>query len=496
MGKRFREPEEFERAVAAFIGQHQMLPTGTVAGVAVSGGADSVCLLLALHALRSRLGCSLRVLHVNHGLRGAAADADEAFVAELAASLCLPFESHRLSAAEAPQSGVETWARNGRMAFFRDCLATGAVHRVATAHHRGDQAETVLFRLLRGAGSHGLGGIAPVSPAGIVRPLLSQSRESILSYLRQRGASWRTDTSNADTRFARNALRHKWIPALAAEWNPQLEALLSATADQLREESALLNDLAAEQFRTLFRAGPYGWEASRELLAALPVALQRRVVLQAASTAAADLRENAGKSLTGLDISLDFQHVETIRHLFTAPKAHGSHLLHGLRFERSGAFVRVTGEFPPDAAERKPMPVPEGRAGYFGPQGAPRRLEIRYLTGSQTDKPLDRDPNSGYTDGWSFLEFIRLRFPLTLRQWREGDAYQPAGARSKRKLKQFFQRRGIPQWKRRDELILEAEGEVIWSSSFGVSAAWLATERGAKVMALRVVESGKDWESS
>jgi tRNA(Ile)-lysidine synthase len=488
--------DQFEQDVAAFVERHALVPTDAKVGVAVSGGADSVCLLLVLQALCQRWGATLQVLHVNHSLRGQESDADAAFVEGLTRELCLPFHLHTIPATEVPSTGLEAWARGRRREFFRGMLRAGTVERIATGHHEGDQAETVLFRLLRGAGSHGLGGIAPFAAPGMIRPLLAQSRESILKYLRSKGANWRTDATNADVQFARNSLRHEWIPALAEKWNSKLESVLASTAEQLRDESALLAEMAADHFQRLFSREVYGWVAQREALAALPVALQRRVLIHAARVAANDLPDEGEVWLTQLDAGLDFRQVEAVRHLFTVKIASGKHRVHGLHFERSGSHVRITKESAFEAEPADPILIGEGQSGCFQPRGSERAVEIRYLTGSQTDNPLDRDGKSGYTDGWSFLETIRLRFPLILRQWREGDAYQPIGAKSKRKLKRLFQRRGIPHWKRRDELILESEGEVIWSSSFGVSAERLATCVGSTTLALRVRNSGKHGESS
>src|SRR5713101_4484487 len=153
--------------IAEFIARHTMFPPGARVGIAVSGGADSVFLLQALRELAPRWSLQLSVVHVDHGIRGATSRADAAFVQDLAARQSLPFH---LRHADVPaiQDNLEQAARRFRQAFFADLLSTGAVDRIATGHTRSDQAETVLYRILRGSGLAGLSGILPITQEGIV----------------------------------------------------------------------------------------------------------------------------------------------------------------------------------------------------------------------------------------------------------------------------------------------------------------------------------------
>src|ERR1700751_1523818 len=161
--------EDLLQRVSQIIPRYSMLASGSRVGVAVSGGADSVVLLHVLHRLVSDLAIRLTVLHVNHELRGPDSDEDEQFVRELARKYALPFVSKRA----APQSGnLEEAARRVRREFFQDCRQRYQLERVALGHTKSDQAETVLFRLLRGSGLAGLAGMRPVTADGFVRPLL------------------------------------------------------------------------------------------------------------------------------------------------------------------------------------------------------------------------------------------------------------------------------------------------------------------------------------
>ncbi len=220
--------------VQAAIHQGGLACAGDRIGVAVSGGADSVALLFAL----KEMGCySLTVLHANHGLRGTESDGDQEFVCSLAWQLDLPVQTKRLTLGA---GNLEQEARNARYGWFQELMETGAVDRVAVGHTRSDQAETVLFRFLRGAGTSGLAAILPVTKEGIFRPLLSLSRSEILTFLREKGISWREDSSNQDGRFARNRIRHQLLPQLKQEWNPAIEKSLSQTAEWAQARGRIL----------------------------------------------------------------------------------------------------------------------------------------------------------------------------------------------------------------------------------------------------------------
>ena len=212
------------------------LPDRLLAGV--SGGADSVALLrLLLDA-----GTQVTAVHVNHGLRGEASDGDEAFVRELCARWRVPLMTYR---ADPPEDPGEDWARQVRYGFFRRAAVETGVSAIALAHHRDDQAETLLLHLLRGSGLTGLTGMAPDTMADglrILRPLLPFSRAELRAYLTGLGQPWREDVSNEDPRYLRNALRLEVLPRLEA-LIPGAAARLAHTADVLREEAALLADL-------------------------------------------------------------------------------------------------------------------------------------------------------------------------------------------------------------------------------------------------------------
>src|SRR5262245_11694149 len=196
-----KESVVLERVLKS-ISRYNMLPQGSRVAVAVSGGADSVCLL---HVLREVGANVVGIVHFNHKLRGAESDEDERFVAVVASRMDLPFFR---AEARARAGNIEQEARRARREFFGGLIRDGVCDRVALGHTRDDQAETVLFRVLRGSGPAGLAGIHPAS-AGLIRPLIEVTRDEVTEYLTSRGIPWREDASNRNLGFARNRIRHE-----------------------------------------------------------------------------------------------------------------------------------------------------------------------------------------------------------------------------------------------------------------------------------------------
>ena len=207
---------------------------------AVSGGADSMALLHLLLALQAESGFVLSVCHVNHGLRGETADRDEAFVREACAELGLPLRVFRPAEVgfTVPPHAGEDWARRLRYACFEQLRQEG-IDCIATAHTASDQAETLLFRLARGTGLHGAGGIRPKRP-GYCRPLLGLTRAETEAVCTARGQRWVTDETNTGDDYARNRLRHGMLPLLAAEM-PELPLRVTELTALVRADDALLD---------------------------------------------------------------------------------------------------------------------------------------------------------------------------------------------------------------------------------------------------------------
>ena len=226
--------------------KHGLIRRGQHVLVAVSGGADSVAMLLALDELKRLLGIRLTVAHLNHHIRGNEAKKDAEFVRKLAAGLKIPFVGGDADVPRLAKSrglSIEMAAREARYEFLADAARKKGADVIATAHTADDQAETVLLKLCRGAGSRGLSGIpreTTINGVRVVRPLLDVTRVEIESFLRRKKQAWREDRTNRDTAYLRNRVRHELLPMLESKLNPGIREALLRTADILREEDDLL----------------------------------------------------------------------------------------------------------------------------------------------------------------------------------------------------------------------------------------------------------------
>jgi tRNA(Ile)-lysidine synthase len=412
----------FERDVLATIRARRLVGPGDRVLVALSGGPDSTALLASMEALQ-RVGAlaALAACHVDHGLRpGAFADA--AACAELCARLGIPLTAVRV--AVGGEGGLQAAARRARYAALREAARGWGATRIATGHTRGDQAETVLLRLLRGAGARGLGGIPPRRGA-IVRPLIDQPRSRGLAYLAARGLPWREDPSNAAPRFLRNRVRREILPLLAA-LAPRAEERLARTADLLRADDARLEAEA----RALV---PEGTRAEVAALAALPMAVRRRAL------------RRLWRAATGSRRRLGAGHVETMVRLLRRGGPWRVALPRGLEARCACGSVEV---------------------GPTRPEARPAPFEIEVLAPGRYDVTA-----LGASVLVEAAEGARAAFPLMLRTRRPGDRFRPRGGRGGKKLKAWLIDAKVPR-ARRDALLLVADrsGRVLAIPELGVCA--------------------------
>jgi tRNA(Ile)-lysidine synthase len=406
-----------------------------------------------LRELSPALNLQLKVVHLNHRLRADESDQDERFVRELARSMGYPALVTTENVLET-SGNLEQAGRLARSRFYRRLIASGEVDVVATGHTRSDQAETVLYRLLRGSGTAGLSGIRPVTEDGVVRPLLDCNREEVEAYLKERDTAWREDSSNRDRSFVRNRIRHDLLPQLRTEYNPGLPQALAQMSVLAQDEeqywAGQVDQLAA---RLLTIQGEAVLLVCTELLA-LPKAVARRVLRRAIERAKGDLR------------SIDFEHVEALLLLAAGGEGHGRLQLPDLDVFRSFEWLRIA---PPRAGSRSDRDYRLGVAPPVSvriPGGTSTiRLDLLVISGGS----LIETGETGYTGEDSLLDVECLTEPLELRNWRPGDRYARAG-HSSEKVKVLFQNQRIPIWERQGWPVLTSGDKIVWVRKFGVSA--------------------------
>ncbi len=474
---------ELVQKVERAIRRERLLGPGMKVAVGCSGGADSVALVRLLAELKGSLGVRLLVVHLNHQLRGADADADEGFVRRLAERLELEFLVRREDvAARARQRkiNVEEAGRLARLEFFASLIAGGKADAVAVAHTLDDQAETVLARILRGAGTRGLAGIYPVveervsfgsaqakrrsfSELGLVRPLLGVRRAELRDYLSEQEQAWREDATNLDRTRLRNRLRLELLPQLSRVAGPAAIEHLARLADHARQEESFWSAYGEGRFQTLARRSGDEWEVAVEGLLAPVLELARLPARQAAEAQRAVARRLLRRTLAAVrgDLRRITQtHVESVLSLAEEGRSGQSVDLPGVQVERRFdvlVFRAAGGRTSPPVAVDEELEVtgprrvrlPDGRGLEF------KVIEVQGLKGGYNSRALDAR---------------RAPFPLAVRTWRPGDRYCPRGARRPEKLKLLFQRKRVSRRERARCPVVLSGGEIVWTLAFGPAA--------------------------
>ncbi|MGO9228936.1 MAG: tRNA lysidine(34) synthetase TilS [Bryobacteraceae bacterium] len=460
--------------VALTIERHGMFRPHQRVGVAVSGGADSVCLLEVLRELAARWDLRLAVLHLDHGLRGEESRQDAEFVRALAGARDLPFILERADLRSAA-GNLEEVAREARLRFFRERIAAGTVDSVAVGHTRSDQAETVLFRFLRGAGTAGLAGIRPLTGDGIVRPLLDVTRAETEAFLRARGVSWREDSTNRSACFARNRIRHSLLPQIARDWNPAIEETLAKTADWALAEEAYWKEEIAGLALVCLREDGGAVLAPAEALARLPLAAARRLARHAIERAKGNLR----------GIGLD--HVDRAIEMARAAKGHGRVQAPGIGITRSFDWIRFAPPQPPPQAWQQPAAIP-GRVCVPG-AGIEIQLELVERRGTDLASGCVYNSDEGCVDGHL------VSGGLVFRNWRPGDRYRPNGHSNEAKIKTLFHQARVPVWERAHWPVLASGDSIVWTRQFGPAHGAVAGPASTRILQIREVGRNEKVES-
>lgn len=275
--------------VTEYISGNNMIVRGDTIWVALSGGADSSCLLHLMNELKDEIGFTLKAVHVNHQLRGVESDGDEEFCRRICAEEGIKIEVHHVDVtkmAKDEKMTIEQAGRKARYDIFND-MCDG---KVATAHNMNDNAETVLMNMVRGTGTLGLCGIRPVY-GKYIRPLLKTPRESIEKYCLDNGIDFIKDSSNDDTVFFRNAVRHKVLPLLNEISQKDVVPVLDRAADSIAIDNAFINEMAGSAFSDLVEMDNGVATIDNDGIGKLHPALSARVVRKAVEFVKGDLKD-------------------------------------------------------------------------------------------------------------------------------------------------------------------------------------------------------------
>lgn len=489
------------RQVQETIARHEMLASGDVLVLGVSGGPDSLCLLDVLRRLAPDYGVALHVGHLHHGIRGEEADADARFVAERCAEWGLPCTVELADVpAWARRRGlaIEEAARQARYGFLGELARSLGGRAVAVAHNADDQVETVLMHLLRGSGLAGLRGMRPVAPlealrlgqerpcpapspdSGIrlLRPLLYISRADIEAYCRERGLRPRFDRSNLDQTYYRNRLRHELLPHLES-YNPNIRQVLLRTAEVLAGDHEVLRGLVEETWDAVVRqanAEAVVYDLAR--LRALPLGLQRSL-----------LREGVHRLCFSLR-NLSWMHVDDALRVVAEGETGAMATLPSglmLRLGYDTAILAAQGYVAPGAGGprvQEPVPLPwEGSV--FLPGGD---WVVRTELCPRAQLPADWRRNP---DPWrAYLDADRLAGPLALRPRREGDWFMPLGLGHRQKVSDLLINRKVPQSERDTVPLLICGDQVAWIVGLHLDARCAVACATERVLIVRIAPTG------
>jgi tRNA(Ile)-lysidine synthase len=437
-----------EERVLGFIREHQLLSDGDLV-VAVSGGADSVCLLHILFDLREELKIKLHIAHLNHQLRGADSDGDAEYVGELARKLKIPATIEKRDVKgyqKAQRLSLEEAAREVRYRFLAEVARAIGAKRVAAGHTKDDHIETILMHLIRGSGTRGLRGLQPSTlwQSGeesfiIVRPLLEISHQETEGYCRQHKLTPRLDASNLSLSPLRNRVRQQLMPLLES-YNPAVAEALLRTGRIADDDITFLDKQVSRLWKKVIRQEGKSLILDKAVFEPLAPAL-KRYLLRAAV-----------EKLLGSAKDIEMRHIEEMMSLVTKPAGKRLNLPGGLTFAVQYDRYLLT----PDLSALSPLPPLKGEF----------QLKIpgkTLLPGWRVEAAIvGREEMTEKDSLTAYFDPAKSDEKLTVRARQRGDRFQPLGLAQPKKLGEFMIDAKIPQaWRGRVPLVCSGE-QILW----------------------------------
>ncbi len=435
-------------AVIRTIEDRQLLQPGDRVLVALSGGPDSVALAHVLHSVRHRYDLELATVYVNHQIRKRAAKQEERFCQALADRLGIELylvTEDIPALATSAKKGIEETARTFRYGVFERLAQDDGYDKIAVGHHADDQAETVLFRVLRGTGRSGLLGI-PVKRGKIIRPLLYVGRKDILAYLKDNGLEYCIDKSNLRNEYKRNFIRNRLLVTIRKHINPAVETALSNLAESSTAEDEYLNGLASRAFRKSVRQTVGGkLELDLDGYGRYDLWLRRRLLRLCLTQG---LSADQPPDLTTIEQLDDACLIR--RKAISLPGGISAVLVGNrmvlLRIRNSSVYA---------------VSLKQGqKAALPG-----LRLHVRYRVSDSVPDRLDKKRRSNKV----VVDAGKIRFPLTVRNIRPGDRFRPLGMRGGKKVGDYLTDRKVPLIYRDEIPVVCDKDGIVWLTGFEIA---------------------------
>ena len=422
---------DIKNKVLNYINSKNLISFGDSLICAVSGGADSVCMLDILVNLKDEFSLTIYVAHLNHGLRGEEADSDELFVKNLSNKYSLPFYSKKVNVKELSKKlrvSCEEAGRIARYEFFDELKKKLKVKKVCTAHNKNDNVETVLMRILRGTDLKGLSGISPYND--VIRPILCLSRDEIEEYLRCKGVGFVTDSTNLENDFTRNKIRNVLIPSILKDYNEGFIDTISSNIELFGEADAFVEKYVEDRFLELVIKEHYGAKTDTSLLLKEDKYVAKRIIKKAIfSVGSLNITNNL------CDIIYDSLTKDNIISIN----------------ENLDVYIKYGNTYFVTKKEHKSFSYHFNEYGTYRLPEISSRLEISEFNGI----PEFCDKNTIY------LPYEKVNCDFTLRSKKDGDKMHLLKCGTK-KISDIFTDEKIPSFLRRDIPVLEYNGEIIW----------------------------------
>jgi tRNA(Ile)-lysidine synthase len=431
-----------------FITENKLFAQDEKIILAVSGGMDSVCMAALFHEAKYNFA----IAHCNFGLRGNESDEDEDFVKKLAKKYKAPFFVQHFNTtefAEREKISIQMAARDLRYLWFNELLAQQKYDKIAVAHHQNDVLETVLLNLVRGTGIAGLHGISPVK-GKVVRPLLFANRDEIMKYISEHNLGWREDSSNESNKYSRNLLRNEVVPLLK-KLNPDIENTIKQTSEKVLAAEKIfeahIEKLRKEIFTEENQVQYFSLKKFAEKDPGVPVLFE--------------LLKNYG---FGYPVAK-----EIFSSLGSSPGKKFESALYVLVKDREQLVITRK-----DVSEFMSLSIDEGT-----PEIVSGNFKLIFKSASKDNFKISSSRDI------ACLDPDKLKFPLQLRKWKEGDWFCPLGLNKKKKLSDFLIDQKVPLNLKDKVYVLTSNGAVVWVVGHRIDDRFKITEKTEKILSVK-----------